>query len=362
MEMVAFSRLENERNKLMEMRSMLEEQRRQMELDNIRRENDTRMHELEMSVKAAAATPKTNTAETIAAVLAAAAPIIQQMLQGQNELRLAMLKQQEENARQMQAQQQAAQLQQQQMLQLMLSRPSVDPAVEKAFDRLQSVLEKSRSESVPQGQMLHSMAEAMGVMTDVTMNLVQTAAELNLGGGRDEHPALKAVKQGVKAISSLMEGYQQSVVQKNQQFAPQQQQQQLAAPQHVVQYQQQAQQPVPQAAQPQQPPVPQSPKQSDALDLLEAAIRAKQEPAVVAKMFIDSLGDPVVQKALDEVDGEVNELVARRIGGWAMADASNVVYLKALMDEVNKQGEAAGVFEPLGDDDDDDDDDGGDDD
>lgn len=359
-----FEQLSSERARLERVREEFEERQRQMELDTIRRESEARIREMETKVMHSLQTPKQDASQTIAAMLTAAAPILQQMLASQNETRLAVMKQQE-----------AAAMQQQHMFQMMMQRPSVDPAVEKAFDRLQNALEKKSNEAVPQTQMLHSMAEAMGTMTSMTMDLVQTAAELNLGGRQqDDHPALKAIKEGVKAMNSLFSGYQQAANIPRAQPQPQPQPQQLPAhAQQQAAFEQAARAQAPQPAQAPVParaapvparaaPAPQGFAEFDfanapgsVVDRLEAMIKAKADPSLVAKTFIDSLDDEDLQKALAEVDGQINELVARRLGAWAMNDAANALYLRTLLKEVNAQGAAAGIFEGEGDDEEEDD-------
>jgi len=334
-----FARLEHERELLRATQRELEIERRRQEIETLRREQMYELKALEAKFTSAAANPtkQPNVAETIAAVLAAAAPIITQMFHGQNEMKLQMLRQQEQ-----------ASLQNQAMVTALMARPSIDPAMEKALDRMSNMLEKSRAETVPANQMIHNMAEAMGMMTQTTMDLVHTAAEMNLGGGgKEDHPALKAIRQGVRAVTSLVEGYQQALTPKNPQptLVPQQASMLQQVPQPPMvnavpnQYTAVSKTPQPLAAVPTA-----SPKQNgDVLTRLEEMIRAKQSPAAVAEQFISSLSDPVMQTALSAVDGDITELVAQRLGDWV--DNSNAAYLGDVLKEVNARGIKLGIFE-----------------
>jgi hypothetical protein len=324
----------------------LADEKHRMELESIRRESETNLKLLEAKLSAAA--PKKDMMETWAPILAAISPIAAQFIQSQNESKLAMAKQAADMTAQLQRQQDAAAAQHQQMLTMLLSRPSVDPAVEKVLDRMVATMEKNKPDPAASTHMI----EAMSSMTDMTMNMMHSMADLNLNGGaQPEHPALKAVKQGVKALTALMEGYQAQ--QKTAMGVPPQLPAQTrTAPAQVTQFPQQQQ-----MQQVQQQPLPQAAEPSgNAVDRLEAAIRSKSPPAAVAQMFVMSLETKEMQEALSAVDGDIGELVARRLGGWAMSDTSNAAYLGDLMKEVEKQGAAAGVFdeEPSEDDDGDD--------
>lgn len=375
------SQLETERFKLEQNQRQFEDDKRRMELDNIRRENDARAKDLESRITAelraiaqatqtAQAVPRgPDLTQTIATVLAAITPMVQTMMTANNEMRLAQMKQQEQ-----------AQAQTQAILTSILARPSVDPAIEKAFDKIQSVLERSQATQVPQTQVLHSMTEAMASMTGMTMDFMQAAAD-NIGGGKpDDHPMLKAVKEGVKAVTQMMAGYQAALPggaqapQQRRPAPPPQQHPGLPAhqgpPQNVAAWPQ-GQIPhgpgprqqiigIPEAAPaPQlhtvQPPVPlpERTQFASVFDYLIELVKHQAPAAYVASEFIKALAEPEMITALSEVDNEVEELVSRRFGGFIMANPDFQHYLGEILKELNAQGTAAGLFHADGPDDED---------
>jgi len=355
-----------------------DEVRRRNELESIKRDAEERQRASDAKIEKALARIEamsqvqpakvSSIIDQLPALIAAVAPILEGMRKSSDDLRAAMATQQAQQQQQTQT-----------MLTAMMGRPSVDPAVEKSFDRMMQILEKSKSDATPPHEMLHNMAEAMSTMTSMTLDLAEAAANVGGGGQRGDHPALSAIKQGVKAVTSLMEGYQQSVQQK------------MGVPPHVQQppqipqYVQQAQQPVPQyAPQPQQvqqqpaqivqfPPREPAPpmqatapnvaeaqpavQQVDAVTYLENMIKGFAPPADVARQFILSIDDSALQVALAAAGDDPNELVAQRLGGWVMATQGAAGYLGLVLKELEKQGVAAGIFEPddgdddLGDDD-----------
>lgn len=356
------ARYEMERQKLQEAKEQFEAERRKLELEAIRREHEMRLREIE--AKMLQSTPQRSLGDTLAAVMAAAAPFISKVLEGQNEMRMLMFKAQEAQAANQNA-----------MMQFYLNRPAIDPTLEKTIDRLQMFLEKSR-ENPAGNQMVQQMVDVMSTMTQTTMDMVSQAADLQLGGRQPgESPMIKAVREAVKAMGSMLTGYQVAAQAGGAPGTarPQPQQQQLpfqATPSTAQAYADAARaQPLPQQAsgpanghanQPgsqasfAQAAEPNGQYRGSVLTALENAIKARQPVANVAGLFLRSLQTDEMNQALAECDNQINELIARRLGSWIEAEEANRNYFGQLMEEVSKQGAKMGIFEDEEDDEGDD--------
>lgn len=329
-------------------REELAEQKRRAELDAIRRESDAKLEAIKRELQhAAAAAPKSDVSTMVAQIGAAFSPVILKLLESQNETRLAVMRQQEATAA-------AAAESNRQLMSAMLTRPSIDPVVERLFSELKSAV----SQQVPQSTMLHSMADAMASMTQTTMDLVQTAADLNIGGGKEEdHPALKAIREGVKAVQSIFAGYQAQLPrtpahhQPPPAFRP--------IPQALPHAPAPAQPTVVpaatpaasgQAAAPAAPPenLVQLPPARDVLELLENMFKAQVAVGDVVDTFIRAFkaGDAVLHNALDAAGGEIEVMFSQRLGAFVLANPQYVPYLEELQVELNRRGAEEGIFEP----------------
>ncbi len=351
-------------------REELAESRRAAEIDSLKRENDARVREMQAEMRTLVAAqsqaPKTDIAQTIAAVTTAATPILVQMLAAQNEMRLAMMKQQDAVAA-------AAAESNRQLMTAMLAKPAVDPVMERLFSELKATIEKANAQQTPQSTMLHSMAETTASMTQTMMELVQSAADMNLGGGKQEdHPALKAVREGVKAVQSLFAGYQTATMNKmglqpgmhpghpgpngngmipNGQYAYPQPHQ-LPPP---VQVQPQAAPVVAPASVTQtvQVPAPGFPQAKTVVEHLENMFKVQSPPEEIAKVFVHALqtGDKDLAAALDDVGGVMEELFKKRLGAFIMANPQYIEYGNSVISAINFLGEKEGIFEDEADED-----------
>lgn len=328
-------RREQEAQHALQMRE--QQQRHELELERLRTE-------MKGMFAQQAQAPKMDLPQLITAIGVVVSPILVKVFEGQKSTEALM----------------------QEMIKASLApKPSIDPAVKEIISELKGAFAAQTPAATQGSQMLMAATESMSHMMKITMNAMSAAAEAS--GGRDAppNPMVQVIKEGVKAVGSLMDGYKASVLQK---AAPGAlapvgyQQPQLPAPafQQAATGPVQPGQPAPTVPVPVSPPTPVAPQRAepngktwsgDSVFHLENMIKNRdQNLPGVAKFFIDSLETPEMGKALAEVDGSIGELVAKRLGPWAMSDEANAGYLSALMKEVNKQGEAAGIFEAEDDD------------
>lgn len=357
---------------------MLDEERRRFEIENARRESDARFAQLEAKMtRASEVKPGGGFAEIVGAL----APIVQGMLAGQNEMRVMMMRAEQENAKTTQL-----------LLGKMMERPPIDPTV-------LALLNQKQQDNTP--EMMTHMTNALSVMTRTQMDVLEMAAETIGGGQQSEHPILMAIKEGVKAINTMAIGVQTSALKKKravQALSPGQPHptlpangQSAVAPQQTLQvpvtqfphkqpYKAPAVQSIPMkgplhnqamgdyAAKATSPIAPiQPPSQTHAaraseeivawanagerpeppgvIDQIMAMIEEHSDPRLVAQSIIYSLSQAEVQTALEEVGNEFPELAARRLGSWPMQDPVNPGYLAQVLEEFNRLGAASGIFE-----------------
>jgi len=335
-----------EKDRLSEKTRALEEERRRLEIENIRRESDAKLKALENTITHAQ--PKTDIAQIIAVITAAATPIVTAILQSNSETRKEM-----ERARAEQTQQTQA------LLNQLLTRPMVDPTV-------LAILDKKNSE--PPNQMLHQVTESMGNVMQVAMDALRTAAELQGGNQPEESGTVKTLREISKMVGSLTAGFQASAIQQRatQQPRPPPVQRpalpQPPAPQVVQQATQVTHFPKPNgnSAEVVQTPAPEiqaKPEEKTEekrpeveeeevgfVEYLKDLILAHHNPLEVAKEILDNLGDEELQVELASVDGSFNDLIVKHFGEWISEDGRNLAYLQLLMGELNRQGAQLGLL------------------
>jgi hypothetical protein len=91
---------------------------------------------------------------------------------------------------------------------------------------------------------------------------------------------------------------------------------------------------------------------ADTVAAIEGMIRNHDEPGSVADFIIDRINkqDKELFAALDQHNGDVEQLLGDRLGGWAILPA-NMTYLDKLGDAWKSKATAAGIVEPEGEED-----------
>lgn len=332
------SKIEQERASLIQIRQELSEEKHRSEMNEIRRESERQVKEVEARITTLIQSqnnaPKNDT--SLATLISAAAPLLIKVFEGQDQMKLAMMKSQEQ-----------AQAQTQMILLKLMEKPQ-DNVAEKMFDKFERIIERTQASQVPQTTMLHTVMEAMSTITNSSLDLAERAADMGMNGGRPEdHPALKAIKEGVKGIGALMQGYRAQVP-----GAPPPPTLHSAPP-ALAAY------PPPAAPQPNLAPAGSPMPGATVLEQLEYAIKSRVPPVEVAKVFVHAIamGEPSVRDALRANNDDPEQLIKARMGAFFLEHPEYLPYLKDLNAEVDKQGQAAGIFDPDEQDDDDADDD-----
>lgn len=324
--------------------------------ERLRAENDAKLREVETRLMRS---QPAQSGGGINEILTALAPVIGQMIQGQNEMRMQMMKLQADSQAQMQMF----------MKEVVTARQGLDPTTATLIEVLKTQANK------PAGQEILTQAlDAMGGVTRTYAEMLNTVADLNLGGAPQEHPVLAALKEITTGFKALSKGTRQAARSALPAPAPEPMyppmpptfaEQAIARPpvapppppymqpgpvqapqgQGFAGYPPPATQVgPPQGAPPQVAEMP-------ALLRLESAIRQRMHPTQVATFFVQSVEDPSIQAALAAVGGNIEALIEQRLGEWAMSDPANMTYLQALGAEVMRIGTAAGMIEPDAEDD-----------
>lgn len=237
------------------------------------------------------------------------------------------------------------------------------------------LFEVMKSQAGAGGEMMSRMVEATSAFNGMAVTMIQTMAD-NLGGEQG-NPIIDGVKDVVKALSTMQRGtavggarqaqqmmqtpqvlpasqpnYPNNPMQQNGQTPPAPQQPFNAAqPQHTAARATGPQTPAAHVHQfngiPNMPVTPQ-----DTTVAIEAMIR-NHEPAPAVVDFIlkriDSK-DAELFAALDQHNGDVEELLANRLGAWAIIP-ENSAYLNGLADAWREKADAAGIVEEAHEDD-----------
>lgn len=333
----------------------LAEARAALDLERERLRSEARFAQLEAKLTAqaeaarvAASAPPPPPAppkESIADILKAGMPLIQQVLTGQQEMRLEMMRVS-----------QAQQAETRELMKAVLGRPAIDPT-------MLALIERRDANEQPASAILTQTTAAMSTMMENTMQMARFVAESS--GAPAESPMLTAFREITGAVEKITTAAVQAPKPKPRpkpwrqadQTAP------VAAP------------PAPSA-----PPAPasgsapgaQSPtnvvpfqRPSEAivdgngqaqqlggvdaleeglLDQLEQMIHGHEEPEKVAAFLVSIFNSDEFQDALQAADGNIPALFQARLGAWSL-DPSNFPYAQALLDQVVEQGTAAGIFQ-----------------
>ena len=285
----------------------------------MRREYDLKLAEVEARLRAVApaTTPHADMGQIIAAISATVTPILTAMVQASSDSR-----------RDSQA-----------MLATLLSRPAVPPEVASAMDRLATAALAPRDDGSAAAKLTASMGEAIGSMSNTMLNVLHTVSEMNTPTEPAEPGWVKAVREVVRGLASMMQvqatAAQAAVASHGAQRASPPAVRQPALPAG----------PAPAVA-PTSPPAAR--QRRAALDVILDGVTRQAPAAQVATAFVNALkrGDPSVVQALAAHDGDVEALARVRLGPWVAADADKrLPYLKAVMDALDAKARAAGLVD-----------------
>jgi len=203
------------------------------------------------------------------------------------------------------------------ILMALLTKPSSDTGV---VDRLvkmtEQMIDQQRNQPNASAAMVSQMSEAMAGMAGVTMQLVHTAAEMSSGGPAPEPGWVKAVREGAKVITAMMQTQAQVA---------------LATANGM------------RTLPPTVAPGPMSAPGPSAIDKIATAITKKAPVDKVTLAILNNLKDPSIVAAFAEAGGDPEVVFRNKLGSW-LNDPANQSYMTTLMAEIEKVGKARGVM------------------
>lgn len=279
-------------------------------------------------------------------LISAAAPIVTAIMQMMNESRSQMLKMQADTQALMLQMQKDAQQRSEELFKLLLARKEDSGAAE----------------------MMAKMADVMNTVARTSVTMIEAVADMQFDRAPAEHPGLIAIREFGRAIRAVSAGAQAGAKPSGV-YHPALSN--GANGSHAYQtFEQQARQPMRPAVAPPAsrhagngfgdmssaavaPPAPAasslSPSTSSPLDEIVKMIKSYAPPAEVAARFIQALSDPRVQSEIEAHGGSVQSLAVARLGlEWITSSERNQEYLRSVLNEINRLGLEAGIFEPEG--------------
>lgn len=263
-----------------------------------------------------------------------------EMMKQANEDRRAAATQAAEDRRATQAAQERADARFMAMMEKMNERKEKDP-----LEMISKVIEltgggkKAESGIIEaQTKMLHSMSEMTSQQINVAMDFVSAAADMHLGGQKEEKPGWeKAVDKLIKGVGNFAQA-RSATPPPGQQIVNQ-------IPTPVPQtFEQQARQPPPPP--PQQPRPPQNHTDLSVADQVKNAIMARHDVKEVAAAVIAFKDDPSITQAFIAGGGDPEQAIKNLLGPWAEAAPSNGEYLVSFFKELEAQAIKAGLITP----------------
>lgn len=212
------------------------------------------------------------------------------------------------------------------------------------------LLEMMKSQSSASGEMMGRMVEVMSAINGMSVSMIETMAA-NLGGDQG-NPILEGVKDIVKAVASANKGAETGVRRQVQQmvqppalpqqaqYAPPPASATATGPQSFAGMQDATQ--APRGYNPTYPVVPNSTTAA-----IEGMIRNHEDPDKVITFLISKIDakDADLLGALSKHGGDVEQLIADRLGAWAIVQENNH-YLDGLAASWQRKGTERGFFEP----------------
>lgn len=227
-------------------------------------------------------------------IMTAVTPLVLQFLQSKQQMETMMFQAQQESTKQQMA-----------MMQLMMAPKPMDP-------ELRILLEHATKKD--DGSQLKGMAEMMGTMANVSMQIIQTNAEMMAASQpQQESPAYKLARQALVSLSAIMGNSKAQLL-----------------PDVEGEEMQQA---LPESVPMQGAPIQQfGPRKYSQLELLERALKRKDSKEVVAERFVKALkSKKFIAFVHAQYKGNFLNLVQDRLGAWAAEEAENLEYLQAVI-------------------------------
>lgn len=219
-----------------------------------------------------------------------------------------------------QAQLAAAQELSTKLMTTLLTKPSIDPVMEK-------LLSRDADAASTTVKVVQQMADATGSVVQMMVGALHAISELN---APEQEPGwLKGMREAAKVVAAM--SMQQAAT-----VAPVALPAPAPAPAPRASF---GDAPVPAPPAPAQAPAPPAATPIDAFSRVIAAIKARHDPIKVATYFLDNAEDPSIQSKLAATGGNPLQAFAPYLNDWIKADPQNMQYVRTLILTVQKQYE-----------------------
>ena len=192
-----------------------------------------------------------------------------------------------------------------------------EAATARHLDMMKLVMEKPKDD-------LGGMAQMMGTMANVSMQIIQSNAEmLAASQPQQESPGYKLARQAMVALSGLMGNSKVAML-------PDDENATTAA--------------LPEGA----PPPGEEKRKYSQLELLERTIVRKDSKEKVAERFLRALQSKrFMETVRAQYGGNFVKMVEIRLGNWAAANAENLSYLQEIIPFIWEKATEAGLVNPV---------------
>lgn len=231
-------------------------------------------------------------------IMTAVTPLVLQFLQSKQQMETMMFNAQQESAKQQMA-----------MMQMMMAPKPMDP-------ELRLLLEQATKKD--DNSQLKGMAEMMGTMANVSMQIIQTNAEMMAASQpQPEPPSYALARQALVALSGMMGSAKVSMAPPSVEGAP---------------------------ALPEGTPVDPGPRKYSQLELLERALRNRVPKEEAAARFVKAMkSKKFIAFVHGQYKGNFLNLVQDRLGVWAAETSENLEYLQEVIPHIWEAADKAGL-------------------
>lgn len=273
---------------------------RLMQVSESLEKKERELFEKQIELKMESMRPAT-TGPDMMAVVTAVTPLVLQFLQSKQQMETMMFNAQQESAKQQMA-----------MMQMMMAPKPMDP-------ELRLLLEAATKKD--DNAQLKGMAEMMGTMANVSMQIIQTNAEMMAASQpQQESPAYALARQALVALSGMMGSAKVTM-----------------APPAVADGA---------SALPEAAPVEgeAGPRKYSQLELLERALRKRAPKEEVAERFVKAMkSKKFITFVHGQYKGNFLNLVQDRLGMWAAETSENLEYLQEVIPFIWEAADKAGL-------------------
>lgn len=187
-------------------------------------------------------------------------------------------------------------------------------AIRESGEKQMQLVEKLMSQKNDAGDMYKKVSEAVMSLAGTSVQMMHKVAELQPG-----EPPVPGWVPAVESISTAIENIAKAVITKQSVSMNVQQRPQLPAARQAT-----------------------AQNTNDVVSIIEAKIRAMEDPKLIVELFFNSLENPAMQAALSGANGDPVELYKSRLGTWIIEKPEHTTYVQALAEALQEGAKSRG--------------------